>query len=184
AIICLDNYGRGAANKSFRRRSPWARNMSCNWLRTIWTLLLLMMVGNKAHISTNDREKFANNLVQVIAAHRFSVEPTTRIRDEFPDAVHFRAPECEQPIEIIPVHISLQEAPLFDAIIKVNYTRQFAFLDQTWPSENRVGMRITWLKHKILAFFGRDRFVANSTGLLIVSPPDCRAAAAIDWAPV
>ena len=159
--------------------------MSCNWLRTIWALLLLMMVVNNAQMPASlDREKLANNVVQVIAAHRLSVEPMLSVRDQFPDAARFRAPGCEEPIEVIPVHINLQEAPLFDALITANYKRQFVYLDQTWLSENRVAMRLTWLKHKMLSFLGWGRFVTIPTGLLIVSPPDCHAAEAIDWTPV
>ena len=159
--------------------------MSRNWLRTIWALLLLMVVVNNAQMPASfDREKLANNVVQVIAAHRLSTEPMPAARDPFPDAVRFRAPGCEEPIEVIPVHINLQEAPLFDALIKANYTRQFVYLDQTWLSENRVAMRLTWLKHKVLSFLGWGRFVTIPTGLLVVSPPGCDAAEAIDWTPV
>src|SRR5262249_42081962 len=150
----------GSACQSFGRCSLWAWHMSCNKLRAIWTLLLLMMVckflatvGNKTQMSTSlDREKFTNKVAHVIAAHRFNVEPMLQQRDQFPDATLFQAPGCDQPIEIIPVHINLQDAPLFNAHIKANHTRQFAYLDQTWRSENRVEMRIAWLKHKVLSF--------------------------------
>jgi hypothetical protein len=159
--------------------------MSRNWLRIIWALLLLMTVASKAQVSTSlDREELANNVVQVIATHRLSVEPMLSVRDLFAGAARFRAPGCDEPIEVMPVHISLQEAPLFDALIKADYTRQFVYLDQTWLSENRVAMRLTWLKHKALSFLGRGRFVTIPTGLLVVSPPGCHAAEAIDWTPV
>ena len=54
---------------------------------------------------------------------------------------------------MIPIISTSRRLP-FDAIVKPAYTRQFAYLDKTWLSENRVGMRLTWLKHKLLTLVG------------------------------
>src|SRR5262245_43649829 len=102
-----------------------------NWLRTILALLLLMTVANKTQVSTNlSHDKVASKVVKVLAEHRLSAQSIPPTRDLLPAAVHFQAPGCDGTIEVIPIHINLQEAPLF-RLVKANYTRQFAYLDKT-----------------------------------------------------
>src|SRR5262245_55195692 len=158
--------------------------MSPNSLRAILALLLLMTVASKTRVATNlNQDELKSNVLAVVSKHglRAQSAPT---RNLLPAAAHIEAPGCDGTIEVILVHINLQEAPLFDTFVKPIYTRRYAFFDKTWDSENRVGMRLTWLKHKLLSFLGLGRFVNSTTGLLIASPPDCGAAWAIDWSPV
>ena len=159
--------------------------MSRNSLRAILALLLLMTVVNKSQISASlNRDEVASNVVDVLSAHQLSAQPIAPERDLLPAAARIQAPGCDEPIEVIPIHINLQEAPIFDVFVKPNYTRQFFYLDKTWFSEDRVGMRLTWLKNKLLSFFGLGHFVNSTTGLLIASPPGCIVASTIDWSPV
>src|SRR5262245_44152914 len=144
--------------------------MTSNYLRAILALLLLMTIATKTHVAPNlNRDELTSNVLEVISEERLSAQPIMPTRDLLPPAVHIHAPGCTGPIEVIPIHINLQEAPLFDTFVKPNYTRRFAFLDKTWFSENRVEMRLIWLKHKLLSFLGLGLFVNSTTGLLIAS---------------
>jgi len=158
--------------------------MSRTSLRAILAVLLMMTIATKTQVSANlSRDKFTGNVLDVISAHRLSTYPVPT-RDLLPAAARIAAPGCDGTIDVIPVHINLQEAPLFDTFVKPNSTRLFAFLDKTWSSEDRIGMRLTWLRHRLLSFVGLGHFSNSTTGLLIASPAGCAAALAIDWAPV
>src|SRR5215470_8697984 len=119
-------------------------------LRAILGVLLLMTVATKTHVTANlSRDKLTGNVLDVISAHRLNTYPVP-IRDLLPAAARIGVPGCDGTIDVIPVHINLQEAPLFDTFVDPNYTRLFAFLDKTWSREDRIGMRLTWLRHKLL----------------------------------
>src|SRR5262245_11249137 len=156
--------------------------MSRYYLRPILAVLLLMTVINKTQVPVNlSRDLLVTNLLEVLSLHQLVAQPIVRERDLLPAAARAQAPGCEEPIEVIPIHINLQEAPLLNVLLKPGYTRQFAYLDKIWLSENRMAMRLTWVKHKLLSFVGLGGFVNSTTGLLIASPPNCRAASTIDW---
>ena len=158
--------------------------MSRTSLRALLAALLLMTVATKTQVSANlSRDRLTGNVLDVISAHQLKTYPVAT-RDLLPAAARIEAPGCDGSIDVIPVHINLQEAPLFDTFVNPKYTRLFAFLDKTWSREDRIGMRLTWLRHKLLSFLGLGHFLNSTTGLLIASPAGCSAALAIDWAPV
>jgi hypothetical protein len=132
-----------------------------------------------------DRRDLISGVVRVLAEHQFKSEadlnPARRV---LPVAVRFEAPGCDRPIDVVTIHINLHEAPLFDAAIGTAGTRQFVYLDRIWTEENRLGMRLTWLRHKVLSFLGLGRLEAITLGLLVISPSGCHAAQAIDWSKV
>jgi hypothetical protein len=160
--------------------------MKALWLRGILALLFLATVATKTLGTANiDENMLTTNILGVLAEHRLGAQAARPWRRTLlPVAVQLDVPECSGPIEVIPIHINLQEAPLFDVFVRAGYTRQFVYLDKTWPSADRLQMRLTWLRHKMLAMLGLGRFVTITTGLLVASPPGCQAAAAIDWSAV
>jgi hypothetical protein len=152
-------------------------------LRAAFVSLLLLTVAIQTQGPVDsDREKLASNVLEVLAAKGLDarVAPPPA-RDILPVAAQFQAPGCSDHIEVVLFHINLQEAPLFDAVLKPNYVRLFAYLDETWLTENRMGMRLTWLKHRVRSVLGLSRFIRSKDGLLIVSPPGCQIAQTVDW---
>lgn len=161
--------------------------MKASWLRAVLALMLVAtLAGKPLQGSANfDRDALTGNILRVLAENRLATLVAKPLpREVLAAAAQFEVPGCDGPIEVIPVFINLQEAPLFDTVIRPGYTRQFAYLDRTWTSADRLQLRLTWLKHKALGMLGLGRFVAIATALLVVSPPGCQAAAAIDWSPV
>lgn len=153
----------------------------------ILALVLLATVAIKATQSSAsiDRDALTSNILRVLSENRLGTPVAKPLpREVLPVAAQFEAPGCDGPIEVILVYINLQEAPLFDTVIRAGYTRQFAYLGKTWTSADRLQLRLTWLKHKALGILGQGRFVVIGTALLVVSPPGCHAAATIDWSPV
>jgi hypothetical protein len=160
--------------------------MKAYWLRSILALLLLATAAAKFQGTANiDQDMLATNILQVLAEHRPDAQAEIPLRRTLlPVAVEFHASECSGPIEVIPIDINLQEAPLFDVFIRPDYRRHFVYLDKTWTAADRLQMRLTWLRHKAPAMLGLGRFVTITKGLLVASPPGCQAAAAIDWSAV
>jgi hypothetical protein len=96
----------------------------------------------------------------------------------------FGVPGCEGVLQVIPVTLSLQESTLFATIVKEGYSRRFVYLDRVWLTEDRLGMRIEWLKRKALSFVGLNPYAASATALLVAEPPHCTVAQSIDWSAV
>jgi hypothetical protein len=160
--------------------------MSRIWLRAVLAALLVMTVATKIRGSPPlTREQFAATVIDVLAAQGLAdnaiIAPARGI---LPVAVQLEPSQCKGKIEIIPVSLNLQEAPLFASLLEPTYKRQFAFLDRTWRTEDRVGIRLTWAKHKTSYFLGLGQFAASTPVLLIASPPDCAVLDSIDWSPV
>lgn len=157
--------------------------MSLVLLRVTLLSLLLMTVFSKTQTTVyTGQEWLVGNVLEVLVLHRVSAQANaTQTGTVLPVLVQFEVPGCDGSVEIRSIHINLQEAPMLKAVIKPNHMKQFAYLDQTWHSENRLGMRLTWLRHRLLSLLGLSRFVTGSEGLLIVSPPGCHAAEDIDW---
>jgi hypothetical protein len=95
--------------------------------------------------------------------------------------IYFEAPGCRQTAQIFLTDVNLQVMPLLDQIIKPGYTRRIVYMGRTWHTEDRLGMRLEWLKHKFLELFGLGRYVTSSKALVIAEPAGCRAAERLDW---
>jgi hypothetical protein len=95
--------------------------------------------------------------------------------------IEFAAPGCNGKARIFLVGLNLQMMPMLDQMIEAGYTRRIVYMGRTWPGEDRLGLRLEWLKHKALSLFGLGRYVASSTALVVAEPPGCRAADLLDW---
>jgi hypothetical protein len=151
--------------------------------RTVLAALLIMTVAGKLHVSAgpSPEPSFSQAVMRVLQAHGLQGHRRNwSARDVLHTTIEFQAPGCDRTIEIIPIEINLQAAPLFDLVVEPGYTTRFAYLDRTWPLEDRMGMRSAWLRNKALSILGLGRFVTLPTGLLIAEPPGCEVGK-IDW---
>ncbi len=156
-------------------------------LRAVLASLLILTVAFKMQAPADPtRKQLVARVVNVLAGHHLSVlEQNWRPSPELlPVVVRFEAPGCRAPVEVMLVNINLHEVPLFKGRVAADYTRLFAYLDRTWSTEDRLAMRLTWLKHKVLSILGLGRFVTITKVLLVASPPGCSVASGIDWSPV
>jgi hypothetical protein len=130
-------------------------------------------------------EDIIDSVISVLDARGISA--TTEVsdaRDVLRSTIHFQPPACDGTIEVVLVNINLQEAPLFDKVMRPGYWRQFAYLDRIWLTEDRLGMRLAWIRNKALSIVGLSRFATFRTALAIASPPSCDIAQTIDWSTV
>lgn len=98
-------------------------------------------------------------------------------------AVAFDATECGGRVDVFPVRLNLQEAPLFDAAVGAGRERHIAYLNRIWEAPSRLDLRLEWLKYKAQSVFGLGTYTTNTTALLIASPKGCALTRTIDWAP-
>jgi hypothetical protein len=148
--------------------------------------LLIATVAGKIHIATKSSPDsvISRAVVKVLEAHGLNGQVrVSSTRDVLRSTIEVRSPGCDRAIEILPVDINLQAAPLFDIVIEPGYTMWFAYLDRTWRFEDRMDMRFTWLRNKALSIFGLGRFITIPTGLLIAEPPGCHVGD-VDWSMV
>jgi hypothetical protein len=148
--------------------------------------LLILTVAGKIHVSSKSSPEatISRAVVKVLKAHGLNGSVhVSETRNVLRSSIEVHPPGCDRAIEILPVDINLQAAPLFDIVIEPGYTMWFAYLDRTWRFEDRMDMRFTWLRHKALSILGLGRFVTIPTGLLIAEPPGCHAGH-IDWSMV
>ena len=154
--------------------------------RVVLAALLITTVAGKIHISTKSSPEAAISraVVKVLETHGLNGHVrVSSARDVLRSSIEVQPPGCDRAIEILPVDINLQAAPLFDIVIEPGYTMWFAYLDRTWRFEDRMDMRFTWLRNKALSIFGLGRFVTIPTGLLIAEPPGCHVGH-VDWSMV
>lgn len=97
------------------------------------------------------------------------------------NVVTFRAAGCNLDGQIYVVDLGFQAAPILDQSIAADYTRHIAYLGRTWERQDRVSLRLEWLKQKVLSAFGIGHYAVNNVALVIAEPPGCHAADKIDW---
>jgi hypothetical protein len=99
-------------------------------------------------------------------------------------AVYFQRPECDQASLAFPYFINEETLPLLALMAKPGFDRHFFYMDRSWNEQDRVAMFLEWAKYAVLDIFGASRYVPVKKAIVLADPPDCRAAAPIDWRPV
>ncbi len=151
-------------------------------LRVTFAVLLLATVVSKVYTPRLDDRDLDPGVFAAVAhygltPHRGPAEAGTAL---FP-SIYFDAPGCDGAVKVVPIKLSLQEAPLLDSVGGPSYVRRFVYLGRTWDNLDRVGMRLEWLKHKSLYVLGLSPYAPTSSALVVAEPRGCHAAEAIDW---
>jgi hypothetical protein len=151
-------------------------------LRSILATLVLATAAGKIWSTRQLEADIRPATIAVVAlkgwpTHAEAEDPADILRAP----IEFLPPGCNGTARIFLVDLNLQMMPMLDQMIEAGYTRRIVYMGRTWPSEDRLGLRLEWLKHKVLALFGVGRYVASSTALVVAEPPGCRAADLLDW---
>ena len=159
--------------------------MSTVGWRCIFLALLLATAADKIQawsVETSDTHSAIIDALarQGLAASKHSVP----LRSDLPAWVLFAAPGCDRMLQVLPATLSLHELPLLEALVEPGYSRRYIYLGRTWPTADRLAMRIAWLKHKAASVLGFGRYALLKTVLLVASPPECNVVEQIDWQPV
>jgi hypothetical protein len=150
-------------------------------LRMTLAALLLATVVSKTHAPRVESNLDAGVLATL--AH-YGLSPQHRVAEQdsaLPSSIYFEAPGCDGAVQVMPIQLNLQEAPLLSSVGAPNYDRHFIYLDRSWQHPDRLGMRLVWLKYKALSLLGLSPYVPTTLALLVAEPHGCEAAEMIDW---
>lgn len=154
-------------------------------LRTILAGLLIATAAGKVWRSRAAEPDIRTAVIALVALEGWSAyEETGSPDDPLGKAIKFRADGCDGLGQVFLVDLGLQLAPLLDRAIGPGYSRRFVYLGRTWLTQDRLGMRLEWLRNKALSLFGLGRYVANETVLVIAEPRECRSADKVNWGAV
>jgi hypothetical protein len=151
-------------------------------LRALFAGLLLAALATKMLASPGPERDVQTMLLSLLSDHGLSgrLEPAAP-GSILQSTIAFTAPGCDGEVRVTPVQINLQEAPLFDSLAEQGQGWRLVYLGQTWTEPDRLGLRLAWIKHKVLAALGRGPFAPDKTVLLVVVPEACQVADSIDW---
>lgn len=151
-------------------------------MRGLLVVLLLVSAAGKIWSTRQLETDIRPATIAVVALKGWPThEEAEKPADILRPPIEFLAPGCSGTARIFLVDLNLQMMPMLDQVIEAGYTRRIVYMGRTWLSEDRLGLRLEWLKHKALSLFGLGRYVASSTALVITEPPGCRAADLLDW---
>jgi hypothetical protein len=95
-------------------------------------------------------------------------------------ALVFEAPDCSRPVLVV-LRVSFDDEPLLHFAHEQGDLLRYVYIDRSWEKPDRVAFFIERMKYAALATFGLTRYVPSGHLLLVVSPPQCELANAIDW---
>ena len=153
------------------------------WLvRTAFAALLLGTLAVRIQASHGQTEYDVRPaIIELLASRGIAARIMPAEDHALLKAVGFDAPQCGGRVDVFPVRLNLQEAPLFDAAIGVERVRHVAYIARTWREPSRLDLRIEWLKQKTLSAVGLDSYTANTTALMIAAPKGYEIARDFDW---
>jgi hypothetical protein len=152
-------------------------------VRVLLAGLLIAGITQKVWLTHSTPPDIRADVITLLLRHGWSAHPMIGHPDQplTKTAVTFQATGCKKEGRVFVVGLGLQDAPMLDHVIEADYSRRFVYLGRAWPAQDRVEMRLEWLKQKALTLLGRGRFTVNEAALVIAEPNDCRSADAVDW---
>jgi hypothetical protein len=151
-------------------------------LRVILVALLILTIADKVWRPRATPSDMGREVLSFAARNGWTAHQEAAATDSpLGSPITFRAESCDKPGQIYLVHLSLQAAPMLNHVIPPDYARRFVYLGRTWFIEDRWGMRLEWLKQRVLSLFGLARYTVNDTVLVITEPGGCHIADNVDW---
>lgn len=99
-------------------------------------------------------------------------------------AVLFSAPGCDRPIRVQALSMSLEEVPLYEAMIGPGHAGRYIYLGEIRARAEPVALRASWIKSQVLSSLGLARRRLLRMVLFATEPAGCDAIERLDWRPV
>lgn len=153
--------------------------------RALLAGLLIITVADKVWRPRATPTDMRSAVLNLVARNGWAAHEAPGVSDNpLGKSITFRANACAASGQIFFVQLSLQAAPMLDHAIPSDHVRRFVYLGRTWLTQDRWGMRLEWLKQRMLSLFGLARYMVNDTVLVIAEPIGCRVADKVDWSSV
>jgi hypothetical protein len=154
-------------------------------LRAILVGLLIAALAGKIWRPHAAEPDFRAAVTAVTALEGWSAyDKAGRSPDTLGTPMYFQVPGCDGVVQVFSVNLNLQLSPLLDQLIMPGYMRRFVYMGRTWLTEDRLGMRLEWLKYKALSLLGLGRYAPSATALVVAKPPGCHQVDKVDWSPI
>jgi hypothetical protein len=88
---------------------------------------------------------------------------------------------CNRPLIVAPDTLSLQGAPVLTRNMPSDYTVRFHYIEGQQATVRDFALYAEWLRQTVLATLGLTPYVPLKNTLVIGFPPECEAAARLDW---
>jgi hypothetical protein len=96
-------------------------------------------------------------------------------------SVDIEVARCSGTVKIMPLGLTIAEEAWLSEAIDLKASKRFVYVEGQWPDVDRIGLRLEWLKHRVLAAVGMSRYETALSVLLLVGPPGCNLAEITDW---
>ena len=150
-------------------------------VRAVFALLVLAAAGSR--LSADPQREIDMRAVVSGVLARQGFEP--RLSPQGPGnalaSVDIDIARCAGTVKIMPVELTVSEGPWLSEALDPKAAKRFVYLEGTWPDVDRIGMRLEWLRHRILAMLGMGRYITHPWALLLVGPPGCNVTEIVDW---
>jgi len=151
-------------------------------LRAALAGLLVTTVAFKLLHAGASQADIGSAVVDLIAQEGWSARKlTAEAAAPFSKVIAFRASGCAEDGQVYFVDLGFQLAPMLDRSIGPDYTRYVAYLGRKWAIQDRLGLRLEWLKQKTLSTLGLGRYAVNEIALVIAEPRACQVSDKVDW---
>ena len=153
--------------------------------RCIFVVLLIGTVGHSIQVSSAGTESVHSAIARTLGLQGLSAsKQSVPLRDDLPAWQTFAAPGCQGIVQVLPLALSLHDLPLIDALVMPGYDRHYVYAGRTWPTVDRVAMRLEWLKLRVASALSFRPAVLPGTVLVVAAPPGCSFVEQIQWRPV
>jgi hypothetical protein len=113
---------------------------------------------------------------QGLAFRDYATFPGTDVR-----AMAFEAPGCSRPVLVVPMFTIFDYEPLVRSAGEQGDVVRYVYIDGAWEKPDPRAVFLARAKYVALAGFSLTRYVPSPQLLLVQSPSQCQAAAAVDW---
>ncbi len=144
-------------------------------------LLGSIAIRDRAADTLPDSESLEPAILRVAGSHGWSLRdyrPTSTMASR---SLVFDVPGCSHPALVSLLLSTFEEATLMEDAAEPGYTRRYVYFDQTWATPEPWAAFVLRVKYEVLGMFGLAEYAPSHNLLLVESPVDCQAAAAIDW---
>jgi hypothetical protein len=161
--------------------------MSKALVRSISVLILLLTVAVRFQadrIRQTMMSEFdaGTAIAQVLRSHGLQVrENPVKPPKLLSFVVYFQRPECDRMSLVLPYFINAEAEALLTRVTEPGFERHFYYMDSSWREQHRVSMFLAWAKYAVLDLLGASPYVPIKKAIVLVDPPNCHPAEAIDW---
>jgi len=151
--------------------------------RAVFATILIATAGIDLYSADRQAgEKYRESVVIRLAESRGLLYRQTRsLSNGLLTSIVFEAAGCSRPIQVVPLNLTLETAPLLHLVDEPGDIRRFVYIERDSPEKEGFRVFLEYAKHTALGMVGLSPYFAYPTLVMATEPPDCRAVESVDW---